>query len=270
MDQYEVLPSGHGHAGDLVRIGDTVRRPVGSYSPAVHAYLEHLAEVEFAGSPHFHGFDQQGREILDFIRGDVPHSPLPLWAGTGQALASVARLVRRLHGASASYSAPADAVWHEPPPPAAYAGGLVCHNDWVPDNVVFRDGVAVGVIDFDLSAPVDPIWDVAVAIRHWLPVRAERDLEPAHLGGEPGPRLALFCAAYGMSEHDRGRLLDAVRECTKYAYEYVRTKADAGEPAWVQVAEERCARHLRSIDWLDENREQLQSWISSDLIDSRK
>jgi aminoglycoside phosphotransferase (APT) family kinase protein len=159
--------------------------------------------------------------------------------------------------------APHGASWHEPPPPSEYSGDIVCHNDWVPDNIVFRDGVAIALIDFDLSAPVDPIWDVAVAIRHWLPVRAECDLEPAHRGGTPGPRLSLFCAAYGLTDGDRARLLNAVLGCVEYAYQYVRTKAQAGEPAWLRaMAEGRCERHLRSLRWLEENYEELQAWLS--------
>jgi len=264
-DDTEILTSGHSHPGGLVRIGNTVRRPIGSYTSAVHAYLRHLEDVGFAGSPRVHGIDSHGREILDFIPGDVPHSPLPLWTGTDSTLISVARLLRRLHDAAASFVPPPDAIWHVPPPPAAYSGGQVCHNDLVPDNIVFRDGVAVALIDFDLSAPVDPIWDVAVAIRHWLPVRTESDLERVHLGSTPGPRLALFCDAYGLPAADRVRLLDAVLACTRYAYDYVRIKAAAGEQAWIRaMAEGRCERHLRSWEWLNDNRDELQTWLRPD------
>jgi aminoglycoside phosphotransferase (APT) family kinase protein len=218
-DDTEILPRGHGHRGDLIRIGNIVRRPTGSYTPAVHAFLRHLEDVGFVGSPRVHGIDSCGREILDFIPGDVPQSPLPAWAGTDSALVSVAKLLRRLHDAAASFVPSPDAIWHEPSPPAAYSGRQVCHNDLVPDNIVFRDGVAVALIDFDLAAPVNPIWDVAVAIRHWLPIRAECDLERAHLGSTPAARLALFCDAYELSATDRAQLFDAMLACTKYAYD---------------------------------------------------
>jgi hypothetical protein len=37
------------------------------------------------------------------------------------------------------------------------AGGtILCHNDVCPDNVVFRDGRAAALIDFDLAAPGRP------------------------------------------------------------------------------------------------------------------
>lgn len=259
----EVLPSGHSHPGELVRIGAGVHRPIGPYTPAVHAYLRHLEIAEFNGSPRVHGIDEQNREILDFIPGEVPRPPLPAWAGTDRTLVSVARLLRRLHDAAASFSPPADAVWHQPAPPREYQGDLVCHNDLVPDNVVCRDGLAIALIDFDLCGPADPLWDVAVAIRHWLPVREQADLEQAHARTRPGPRLAMFCEAYGMSTTDRSRLLDAVLDCTVYAYDYVRIKAAAGHPAWIKaMADGRCERHLRSARWLRRNRDELQAWLT--------
>jgi len=41
----------------VVRIGDTVRRPVGPHSPLVHALLAHLESVGFEGAPRFLGID---------------------------------------------------------------------------------------------------------------------------------------------------------------------------------------------------------------------
>ncbi|GAA2596453.1 phosphotransferase [Actinomadura fulvescens] len=261
-EDVEVLTGGHSHPGQLIRIGDRVHRPMGPYSPSVHGYLRHLERAGFEGSPRVHGTDAQGREILDFVRGDVPCPPLPAWVATGRTLASVARLLRRLHDAAASYRAPADAVWHQPVPPREWAGTVVCHNDLVPDNVVCRNGLAVALIDFDLCAPVDPLWDVAVAIRHWLPVRDECDLERIHAGIRPGPRLALFCDEYGLPVTDRVRLLDAVMDCCVYAYDFVRAKAAEGHPAWVRaMAEGRCERHLRSVRWLRRHRGELQAWL---------
>ena len=45
--------------GDLnvvARIGDTVRRPTGPWSPAVHALLRHFERVGFEGAPRFNEF----------------------------------------------------------------------------------------------------------------------------------------------------------------------------------------------------------------------
>jgi hypothetical protein len=39
----------------VTRVGDTVRRPVGPWSPSVHVLLTHL--TDFAGAPRFLGID---------------------------------------------------------------------------------------------------------------------------------------------------------------------------------------------------------------------
>jgi hypothetical protein len=68
-----------GGVNEVVRVGSTVRRPTGAWTPAVHALLRHLAAKGFAGAPRVHGFDERGREILDFMPGQVGDHP-----GTGR------------------------------------------------------------------------------------------------------------------------------------------------------------------------------------------
>ena len=69
---------------------------------------------------------------------------------------------------------------------------LVCHNDLCVENVVVRDGRVVAFIDFDFAAPSDPLLDIAIAARHWVPMRDPLDIDP-ELGrarpGRPVPRL---------------------------------------------------------------------------------
>jgi hypothetical protein len=55
----------------VVRIGDTVRRPVGPWTDTVDALLLHLHEVGFEGAPRPLGRDEQGRQVLEFIGGAV-------------------------------------------------------------------------------------------------------------------------------------------------------------------------------------------------------
>ena len=43
MSQDEEIRLAGGNLGGAVRVGDTVRRPVGPWTPAVHALLGHLA-----------------------------------------------------------------------------------------------------------------------------------------------------------------------------------------------------------------------------------
>jgi hypothetical protein len=96
----------------IVRIGDTVRRSRGPWSDSVASYLLHLEHVGFAASPRFLGVDEQGRDILEFVPGEVPGQPVvETWVATEGVLTSIAHLLKRLHSASASFVVPADACW---------------------------------------------------------------------------------------------------------------------------------------------------------------
>jgi hypothetical protein len=55
----------------VVRVGDTVRRPTGPWSPAVHALLRHVESVGFDGAPRFLDVDERGREVLSYVDGDA-------------------------------------------------------------------------------------------------------------------------------------------------------------------------------------------------------
>ena len=59
-----------GNVGGAVRVGDTVRRSAGPWTPAVHALLAHLEGTGFTGAPRPLGFDEQGREVLTFLEGE--------------------------------------------------------------------------------------------------------------------------------------------------------------------------------------------------------
>jgi hypothetical protein len=66
------IPLGGGNvSGGVVRVGDTVRRPAGPWTPALHALLTHLHDVGFRGAPRPLGIDEHGREVLTFIPGPV-------------------------------------------------------------------------------------------------------------------------------------------------------------------------------------------------------
>ena len=57
----------------VVRVGDTVRRPVGPWTDAVDALLTHLHDVGFDGAPRPLGRDDQGRQVLEYVPGECGH-----------------------------------------------------------------------------------------------------------------------------------------------------------------------------------------------------
>jgi len=221
------LLGGTANRGLVVRVGNTVRRPLRPSSPAVHALLEYLDGVGFDAVPAFLGVDAQGREVLTYVPGETVTAPYPAWAMTDAALESVARLLRRYHEAVVGFE-PSGHDWAEAVP-AEYDEGLIGHNDPNLDNIVFRDGVAVGLIDFDLAGPGSALWDVAAAVRLWAPLRPDGDIHDARQGRSL-TRLRLFADAYGLTAPDRSRLIEAAAANHIWCMDYVRRGAESGHP----------------------------------------
>jgi len=256
----EVLHGGTANRGMVVRVGDTVRRPQRSTSPATHALLRHLADVGFEGAPRFLGVDEQQREVLSFLPGTPVVPPYPDWALTDEALVSVADLVRAYHRAASAFD-PAPYRWPPSPPPPFVDGGnaFVSHNDLNLDNVVFRDGHAVALIDFDLASPGSRLWDVACAARLWAPLRDPADR--AHT--RPLERLRLFLDAYDLPATDRGRVIDAMVEAHAWCYRIVRGALRNGhepfERMWRAGGE---AKADRTRAWLLAHDDEMRNAVS--------
>ncbi|MEP6665725.1 MAG: hypothetical protein ABJA81_04690 [Nocardioidaceae bacterium] len=134
------LPAAGGRS--VSRVGQTVRRETGPWTPAVHGLLRHLEDVGFDGAPRVRGIDDQGREVLSFVEGEEGHHANGEALHHDRALLEVARLVRRFHDAVAGFVPPAQAQWRflvDAP-----RQGIVCHNDLAPVNTIICGGRAGG------------------------------------------------------------------------------------------------------------------------------
>jgi hypothetical protein len=248
------LLGGTANRGLVTRKGHTVRRPWELTSPAKHALLEHLAAVGFDGAPRYLGRDRQGREVLSYIPGEAVTPPYPSWALTTEALVSVTQLMSRYHEAVRGFRPPA-LEW-PPPPPEPFQGELICHNDPNLDNVVFRDGRAVALIDFDLASPGDPLWDVAALARLWCPVRPDEFVDDARRG-HVLHRLRTVVQAYDPSRVDPERLVTAVAMNHDWLYAVVSSGAEAGRPGFVDYWYRAADRVEATRQWYVENRRRL-------------
>ena len=225
----ERLDGGIANAGLVVRVGPHVLRPSSPHSGSIHAFLRAVRRAGFDGVPVPIGIDQDGRERLMFIEGEVPLPPYPEWSQSDTALASIARLLRGLHDAARGFDCQ-NLSWHDALADPA-GGTVVCHNDVCPENVVFRDGIAIALLDFEFAAPGRPVYDLAHLARLCVPI--EDDFDQARLGWRPADRpgrLRLVADAYGLNRHGRTELLAATDDAIARIEAAVRRSVDAGEP----------------------------------------
>jgi aminoglycoside phosphotransferase (APT) family kinase protein len=118
----------------------------------------------------------------------------------------------------------------------AEGGPVICHNDVCLENVVFRDGRAVALVDFDFAAPGRRTHDVAAFARMCVPI--DDDVNAARLGWRPPDRrarLRLVCDAYGLDAEGRADVLRSLSESIGRGGEFVRRRAEAGEPGFVKM-----------------------------------
>jgi hypothetical protein len=261
MEGREVLAGGVANAGQVVREGDVVVRPSSAHSGSVHSFLRALRAVGFAGAPEPVGVEGD-RERLRFIPGDVPVPPYPEWAQSDASLSSVARLLRRFHEASRLVEVDPEWTWDSEMADGGprLQGAVVCHNDVCLENVVFRHGEAVALLDFDFAAPGDPLQDVAKFARMCVPVD---DPTGAARDGwrdlDVGSRLRLVADAYGLDAPQRKDMIEALDGVIRRGGQFVRRQLDAGHPGFVEMVDRMggMARFDTRRSWFTANKERL-------------
>lgn len=249
----EVLSGGVTNAGAVVRRGEVVDRPAQAHAAAIHRFLEALPEYGFAGAPQPVGLGG-GREQLTFLTGDVAVMPYPAWSMSEAALASVGALLRRFHQASAGIAVEPGVAWTTDLADPR-GGTMLCHSDACVENVVFRDGEAYGLIDFDMAAPGRPLWDVAMAARYWVPVLDPETAArfPPYVGLDPVRRLRILADGYRMSAEDRTELPGVVEEVIGVERADIAAQLEAGDPGFVTAFD----NHGGWDTW-----DRLQAWVA--------
>lgn len=210
------LPGG---VGGAVRVGDTVRRPTGRWTEAVHALLGYLS-VRVPNVPRVLGFDERGREVLSYLPGrvvDIDSELLSL-----AQIVSVVRWTRAFHDAVAGFSHPGP--WRFLPVGDA---SLIGHNDIAPYNVCFDGDEVAGVFDWDLAGPTTPLLELAFIA--WNCVPLWRDIGPR----AAAERLRVIATAYGGL--DAGLILHAVRPRIQASLDWIPTAAADGDQGMARL-----------------------------------
>jgi len=244
-NQAEMPLAGGDVTEGVVRVGDTVRRPVGPHSALVHALLIHLESLGFDGAPRFLGIDGSGREVLSYIQGEVAGRPRPPWIADETRLVSVGRLVRAYDDAAASFVPPPGALPGtgpaEPPgiPAApAYPPELIGHVDITPENVVFRSGRAYALIDFDLARPATRADEMFNAMLWWAPLFEPRDVDPLLRHLDVPRRARILADSYGLSGADRERIMEVAVLFTRRAWYLMKRRAQTQGGGWQRMWDE--------------------------------
>lgn len=263
MTEEEVpLTGGTLHA--VVRVGDTVRRPAGPWTPTIHALLRHIRDRGFDLAPEPLGYDDCGREIVSYIPGTTVGWSLPWPDGIrdDDLLAQVGESTARYHRAVIDFRPEHTIAWQSAPAPLGRSE-LVCHNDLAPYNVVVAGGRLQGIIDWDLAGPGSPLSELAFVAWQWVPLHGPFVTELMGWSQPPDRtrRLRLLLDAYGLS--DRTGFIDTVIDRIGYNRALMTRKAAEGDRAYQNLVQQ---GHLAGMDealtFLTENGSALQDQLS--------
>lgn len=234
-----LLPGGNMNA--VERSGTTVLRNAGPWTPTVHRYLDYLVQAGIDWVPRPLGIEGT-RERLSFVEGDVPLYPLPEWVWSDTVLEEGARRLRQLHDASIGFGLDG-AVWQAS---AKVPAEVICHNDFAPHNLAFKDTAIVGAIDFDMCSPGPRLWDIAYFATRVVPLTA---WTPEHAPGmhDARRRVELILSVYGSSETWSDVLRVAIIRLRDLAQMSIDKAAQLGKPHLLGHAEgyHRDAKFLR-------------------------
>lgn len=196
-----------GSVNTVRRVGDTIHRPTGPWTPAVHALLNHLEAVGFTRAPRVLGVED-GHEVLSLLHGETATRP---WPAAPRGLAGIAALgtwLREYHEAVAGFRPAPGARWRDDE--AAWKPGMIIrHGDLGLWNSVWDGDRLTGYIDWDFAVPGHALDDLAELAWYGAPLSLAEKARAAGIDGEElqAARLDALCAAYGASP---AAVLDAV------------------------------------------------------------
>jgi hypothetical protein len=205
----------------------------------------------------FLGRDDEGREILSWIEGDVALPPYPSWSLADQLLDSVARLLRELHDATEDFEA---GRWSWASELADPAGGpVMCHADVRLENLVRDRTGRFAMIDLDLVAPGRRVWDVVSAARHLVPLRTPDLLTREQGDLDTHTRLRRFVDAYGLDDDDRHDFATVMAQRAAVGHGFVLGRLAHGEGAFAARWAGQAGRARMDADarWIDESRDRI-------------
>lgn len=207
----------------IMRVENTVRRLPKGNAAFVQSLLLWLEDQGFRFAPRFLGMDEQDREILSYLEGQM-------WPDSGSGLpddllVQAARVIRSYHDLTAGSRL---AQGHE----------IVAHHELGPHNTIFRENHLVGFIDWDDAAPGTRLRDLANAVYNYVDVGHWAN----QTADEQARRIHLMCATYGWDDP-----IALVNDFEADLQQALRNHVQAGRTGAIKVFEEEVNwMHLRA------------------------
>ena len=246
MTEVEQPLHGNVTAG-VVRVGDTVRRPVGPWTDTVDALLRYLHEKGFTGAPRPLGRDDQGRQVLEYVHGEIGD---PSGTYSLAELTAIGRSLRDFHDAVAGFVPPVSAVWNRVIP--ADTEQIICHNDVAPWNLV-RSARGWVLIDWDAAAPGSRLWELAYS------AQAMAGLNHARPPRDAAARLRAFVDGYRLATESRPALARMLGRRARAMYDMLCTAAQEQRQPWARIFTEDGPYWRATADHLDAH---VDLWIA--------
>ena len=220
---HEIPLSGGRITDGVVRVGSTVRRPRNAASPFVRSLLNHLERKGFSAAPRYPGTDEQGRDVLTYIPGNVPTK----WQFySDETIRLAGRLLRAFHDATVG----CELLLGKP---------VICHHDPAPNNVVFQGTRPIAFIDFDMIAPGERLEDLGYMAWSWC-ISAKAGRQPVETQAR---QVGILASAYEIDGVDRQNLFDSIVECQTRNIQFWLERKDKGN------SESDIAKIQQMIEW---------------------
>ena len=245
MDPSEHLP---GQSGGVERVGRTVRRPMGPWTPAVHEFLAYLSAEGLRGVPTVQGIDGD-REVLTYLEGRSV--PVDREIVLDNVLVEAVTWLREFHDIAEGFRPDGVREWRRGPAELE-PGQIVCHNDSGTYNWIIQGGHFVAMVDWDMAGPGQPVDDLAFLAWTALP------LDRPHDEDDVLRRLDLLVDAYG--EWGPLTVLAAVADRMETACDRIAAGQDRGDPAMINLG--RAGEPQRTRDRLTEFNDRRDRWES--------
>lgn len=222
-----------GRNNQIFKRDNMIYRPANVWSPSVQLFLKYLHQKGFDCVPYPYGFDNAGHEIVGFVEGQVYNDLLPKDIRSDETLMSVASTLKTFHDLGAEYIhlLSGDEPWMLN---MMYPIEVMCHGDYAPYNIAFKEKRVSGIIDFDTLHPGPRLWDIAYTLYRWIPLMHPDN--PEDFGDEASKlrRLTLFCDTYGLEETNHHVLYDWVVKRLEALIEYMTAESSKGDETFTE------------------------------------